>query len=102
MKTNLTLNNTGYIAEWWCQEPGTPTRYYTRKALRGAERSAARSGATRTGEHVCQGRPGITVLKACPDCGMPWAPQFGAKRCSKCRATDASQASANARRGRAV
>lgn len=26
MKTNLTLNNTGYIAEWWHQKPGEPTR----------------------------------------------------------------------------
>lgn len=100
MKTNLTLNNTGYIAEWWYQEPGTPTRYYTRKAIRDAERIAAKRGDVVTDEHVGHGRPGMTVLKACPDCHMMFAPLFGATRCSKCRAKHASQASANARRGK--
>ncbi len=102
MKSIFTHNNTGYPAEWWHQKPGLPTVYYTRKAVRDAERIAAKRGDTITDEHVGHGRPGMTVLKACPDCGMMWAPQFGARRCSKCRAKHASQASANARRGKAV
>jgi len=102
MKTNLTLNNTGYIAEWWHQKPGLPTVYYTKKAVRDAERIAAKRGNVVTDESIGHGRESLTVLKACPDCGMMWAPQFGAKRCSKCRAKHASQASANARRGKAV
>lgn len=86
MKTNLTLNNTGYIAEWWHQKPGEPTRYYTRKAIRDAERIAAKRGDVVTDEHVGHGRPGMTVLKPCQDCGSLFAPQFGATSCGKCRA----------------
>ena len=102
MKSIFTHQDTGFPCEWYHQKPGEPRRFYTRKAVRDAERYAAKRGNVVTDEHVGHGRPGMTVLKACPDCGMMWAPQFGAKRCSKCRAKHASQASANARRGKAV
>jgi|SRR5690606_38171686 len=102
MKSIFTHQDTGFPCEWYHQKPGEPRRFYTRKAVRDAERIAAKRADTVTDEHIGHGRPGMTVLKACPDCGMMWAPQFGAKRCSKCRAKHASQASANARRGKAV
>lgn len=85
------------VGEWW-----TGYRIITGKELRDIERRAAKRGDVVTDEHIGHGRPGMTVLKACPDCGMMWAPQFGAKRCSKCRTKHATQASANARRGKAV
>ena len=100
MKSVFTHNNTGFIAEWWHQKPGLPTVYYTRKAVRDAERIAARRGDVVTDEHVGHGRPGMTVLKPCSSCGELWAPQFGAKTCGRCRQAKAAGASANARRGK--
>lgn len=86
MKSIFTHQDTGFPCEWYHQTPGLPTVYYTRKAVRDAERIAAKRGDVVTDEHVGHGRPGMTVLKPCQDCGSLFAPQFGATSCGKCRA----------------
>lgn len=92
MKSIFTHQDTGFPCEWYHQKPGEPRRFYTRKAIRDAERYAAKRGNVVTDEHVGHGRPGMTVLKPCVECQTLFAPQFGARTCAKCRAAKATTA----------
>lgn len=95
----LTYENTGFTAEHWYQRPGSPTRYYTRKAAKDAIRRAARRGLT-TDEPIGPHQPAMRIVRPetrfCAKCGESFIPGggWGVQRswCPGCKARHANAA----------